>query len=207
MRLEGSFKGSSLAYPQYFYIILRIIAVLCVVIPVVFVIIATDGLPYNVKTEMVSNDEPWLCRNGIRKDWPGFWQAINATGLIIVIGGNFLNWYLFMNRLSKLIELGLKTDDSFISYYSGNYKRDTKQRRNRTRTQSMEFSNTIQSDTITYSHVNQRDNKIEVAEMTPIDEQHTAHFDDPELPDIDVAVDADTRGLFNFFFFFFFVSH
>ena len=139
-------------------------------------VLATDGLPYNVEKEMITDDNPWLCRNGIRTGWPNFWYAINAVGLIVVLGSNFLNWYLFMNRLSKLIKLGIEHDESFISYYTKKRK-SRRKNHSRKRTESLEIS--------TIANYAQVAPNVAVAEMSPIDEAHTAQFDDPEIPDFD----------------------
>lgn len=182
-----------MAYPKLLYIISRIVAFLFLTIPIIFVVIAIDGLPYNVEKETITGDDPWLCRNGIITGWPHFWYSINAVGLVIVLGSNFLNWYLFMNRLSKLIKLGIEHDESFISYYSKKRKSRKKKNHDRKRTESMEISTVAN-----YAEVAQN---ITVAEMTPIDEAHTAQFDDPEIPNIDDnerspdAVAGAPRGL------------
>eukprot|EP01083_Nonionella_stella_P115456 342370_1 len=123
IRLEHSFKGSALEYPSYFYVIMKVITVIVIIIAFVLVFVATDGLPYNVDTQEVSNDHPWLCRNGIKSDYKFFWIINNVLALLVLIGGNFMNWFLFMNRLNKLVELGLTHDDSFKAFYSKKRKR------------------------------------------------------------------------------------
>ena len=131
LRLKHSFKSSILSYPNYIYIILRLITIPCVIIPSVLGLIATVGVPYNVETSEITNNNPWLCRNAIYNDWPTFWTLVNIFGIITSLGGNFLCWFLFMNRLGKFVELGLKSDDQFLRFYTQKRRQKIKIKKNK----------------------------------------------------------------------------
>lgn len=67
----------------------------------------------------MTDKDAWLCRNAVR--WNLFWPFLFifcGVGTMIL---NFMNWYMFLNRLSKFVKLRLSSDDTFVSFYSSKH--------------------------------------------------------------------------------------
>lgn len=119
IRLETAFGGSVLAYKKWKLWLMRILGGIATMTPLVLSLIFTHGVPFSLKTQSVTDTDAWLCRNAVT--WNLFWPFLFVfcgVGTMIL---NFINWYMFLNRLSKFVKLRLSSDDSFVSFYSSKH--------------------------------------------------------------------------------------
>ena len=87
--------------------------------PTILSLPLTYGVPFSLKSQSVTDKDAWLCRNAVK--WALFWPFLFVFCGVFTMVLNFMNWYMFMNRLSKFVQLRLQSDDSFITFYSSKY--------------------------------------------------------------------------------------
>jgi len=119
IRLETAFGGSVLAYKRWKLWLIRSLGLIATMAPTALSLLVTYGVPFSLKSQSVSDKDAWLCRNAVT--WSLFWPFLFIFCGVGSMGLNFMNWYMFMNRLQMFVRLRLQSDDSFVTFYSSKH--------------------------------------------------------------------------------------
>lgn len=127
MRLNYSFKNSSLAFRSEVFVVIRVLSTLAVVMIAAVAFIFTCGVPWNVPNESFEDKyDAMLCRNVLSFPW--YFELMYICAVIMLLSSNLMNWVGYMNRLTKLIQMKLRYTLSFNLIVQQDIKRKDKTR-------------------------------------------------------------------------------